>query len=48
MVDKLSDAIRQTLDLEEILNTTVRELGLAFEASRVCSLLVDTQAHRVF
>jgi diguanylate cyclase (GGDEF)-like protein len=42
MVDKLSDAIRQTLDLEEILNTTVRELGLALEASRVCLALVDT------
>jgi len=42
MVDKLSEAIRQSLDLEEILNTTVRELGLALEASRVCLALVDT------
>lgn len=43
MIDKLSESIRHSLDLDEILNTTVRELGYALEASRVCLALVDNQ-----
>lgn len=41
MVEKLSEAIRHSLDLDEILNTTVRELGRALGASRVCLALID-------
>jgi diguanylate cyclase (GGDEF)-like protein len=44
MVERLSGAIRQSLDLEQILNTTVRELGKALEASRCCLALVDENA----
>ncbi|HEY9773988.1 MAG TPA: diguanylate cyclase [Planktothrix sp.] len=44
MVDRLSESIRHSLDLEEILNTTVRELGTALEASRVCLALLDTHS----
>lgn len=43
MVEKLSQAIRHSLDLNEILNTTVRELGQALSASRCCLALLDTQ-----
>jgi len=41
MIEKLSEAIRQSLDLNEILNTTVREIGQALGASRCCLALLD-------
>jgi diguanylate cyclase (GGDEF)-like protein len=41
MVENISEAIRQSLDLEQILHTTVRELGRALEASRCCLALID-------
>jgi diguanylate cyclase (GGDEF)-like protein len=41
LVEKLADAIRQSLDLEQILDTTVRELGRALSASRCCLALID-------
>lgn len=44
MVQQLSEAIRHSLDLDEILNTTVRELGRALSTSRVCLALVDTHS----
>jgi diguanylate cyclase (GGDEF)-like protein len=44
MIEKLSESIRQSLDLEQILNTTVRELGKALEASRCCIALIDESA----
>jgi diguanylate cyclase (GGDEF)-like protein len=44
MIERLSEAIRQSLDLEQILNTTVRELGKALEASRCCIALIDENA----
>src|SRR5262249_16275556 len=43
MIEKLSESIRQSLDINEILNTTVSELGQALSASRCCLALVDTQ-----
>jgi len=43
MVQKISNSIRQSLDLDEILNTTVRELGKHLEASRCCLALYDNR-----
>ncbi|MFN8553964.1 MAG: diguanylate cyclase [Candidatus Obscuribacterales bacterium] len=43
MIEKLSESIRQSLDINEILNTTVRELGQALSASRCCLALIDTK-----
>ncbi len=43
MVQKISNSIRQSLDLDEILNTTVRELGRHLEASRCCLALYDAR-----
>ena len=43
MVQKISDSIRESLDLDEILNTTVRELGKHLEASRCCLALYDNR-----
>ncbi len=43
MIEKLSESIRQSLDINEILNTTVRELGQALSASRCCLALLDTK-----
>ena len=42
MVETISESIRHSLDLNEILNTTVRELGHALSASRCCLAIVDT------
>ena len=42
MVANISNQIRQSLDLDEILNTTVRELGQHLGASRCCLALLDT------
>ncbi len=39
MVEKVADSIRQSLDLDQILNTTVTELGQALSASRCCLAL---------
>ncbi len=39
--DKISQAIRQSLDLDKVLETTVRELGKALGASRCCLALMD-------
>lgn len=39
MVEKISDSIRQSLDLDQILNTAVTELGQALGASRCCLAL---------
>jgi diguanylate cyclase (GGDEF)-like protein len=41
MVEKISESVRQSLDLNHILNTTVLELGTALSASRCCLALVD-------
>lgn len=41
MVEKISESVRQSLDLTEILNTTVLELGQALSSSRCCLALVD-------
>lgn len=41
MVENISESIRQSLDLEQILHTTVRELGRALEASRCCLALIE-------
>lgn len=41
MVNRISDSVRQSLDLEEILNTTVKELGQNLGASRCCLALID-------
>lgn len=42
MIDKISESIRRSLELDQILNTTVFELGHALKASRCCLALVDT------
>jgi len=42
MTDQVSESIRKSLDLDQILNTTVRELGQALGSSRCCLALVDT------
>jgi diguanylate cyclase (GGDEF)-like protein len=42
MVKRISDSVRQSLDLDEILNTTVKELGQNLNASRCCLALIDT------
>lgn len=42
MVQAISSQIRQSLDLDDILNTTVRELGSHLEASRCCLAILDT------
>ena len=39
--EKISQAIRQSLDLDQVLMTTVSELGRALGASRCCLALVD-------
>ncbi|MEZ4487250.1 MAG: diguanylate cyclase [Cyanobacteriota/Melainabacteria group bacterium] len=41
MVQNISNAVRQSLDLNEILNTTVQELGKNLDASRCCLALLD-------
>lgn len=41
MVKTISESIRQSLDLDEILNTTVKELGENLSASRCCLALID-------
>lgn len=40
--EKISLAIRQSLDLDQVLLATVTELGKALSASRVCLALVET------
>ncbi|HEY9786961.1 MAG TPA: HAMP domain-containing protein, partial [Candidatus Obscuribacterales bacterium] len=42
MIEGISESIRRSLDLDQILNTTVSELGAALNASRCCLALVDT------
>jgi len=42
MVNRISESVRQSLDIDEILNTTVKELGIALDASRCCLALIDT------
>ncbi len=42
MVRRISESIRQSLDLDEILNTTVKELGENLQASRCCLALIET------
>ncbi len=44
MVEHISEAIRQSLDLNQILNTTVRELGQALSASRCCLAVIDARS----
>ncbi len=46
MVQGISNSIRQSLDLDDILNTTVRELGKHLEASRCCLALYDNRGTR--
>lgn len=41
MIDQVSESIRQSLDLDQVLNTTVSELGQALGSSRCCLALVD-------
>lgn len=45
MVEQIGEAIRQSLDLNQILNTTVRELGRALAASRCCLAVIDARSH---
>lgn len=45
MVEKISESIRQSLDLDQILNTTVSELGQALAASRCCIALINARSH---
>lgn len=42
MVERIADSIRQSLDLDQILNTTVTELGQALSASRCCLALFSS------
>jgi GAF domain-containing protein len=44
MVERISESIRQSLDLDEILTTTVNELCHAISASRCCLALVDNHS----
>jgi diguanylate cyclase (GGDEF)-like protein len=44
LVERLAEAIRQSLDLKQILDTTVRELGRTLSASRCCLALLDDQS----
>lgn len=41
MIDGVSESIRHSLDLNEILHTSVRELGQALGASRCCLAIID-------
>jgi diguanylate cyclase (GGDEF)-like protein len=41
MIERISESIRQSLDMHEILNTTVFELGRALNASRCCLAVVE-------
>ncbi|MBU6451443.1 MAG: diguanylate cyclase [Cyanobacteria bacterium REEB67] len=42
MVQRISESVRQSLDIDQILNTTVEELGRNLKASRCCLALIDT------
>ncbi|MBZ0187281.1 MAG: sensor domain-containing diguanylate cyclase, partial [Candidatus Obscuribacterales bacterium] len=42
MVQRISLSVRQSLNLNDILNTTVKELGENLQASRCCLALLDT------
>ena len=44
MVEKISESIRQSLDLDQILYTTVLELGQAMAASRCCLALLGSRS----
>lgn len=44
MVETISESIRRSLELEQILNTAVSELGQALSASRCCLALLDSQS----
>ncbi len=44
LVEKLSESIRRSLELDQILNTTVKELGRALSVSRCCLALLDLSA----
>ncbi|MBY0546830.1 MAG: diguanylate cyclase [Candidatus Obscuribacterales bacterium] len=44
MVEKISESIRQSLDLDQILYTTVLELGQAMGASRCCLALLGNRS----
>jgi diguanylate cyclase (GGDEF)-like protein len=41
MIERISESVRQSLDMHEILNTTVYELGRALNASRCCLAVVE-------
>ncbi|MBS1993613.1 MAG: diguanylate cyclase [Cyanobacteria bacterium SZAS LIN-2] len=41
MVQRISESVRQSLDMDQILNTTVEELGKNLGASRCCLALID-------
>lgn len=43
--EKISQAIRQSLDLDQVLMTTVSELGKALAASRCCLALMDNTSN---
>ena len=43
MVENISESVRQSLDINAILNTAVYELGRALSASRCCLALVDEE-----
>jgi diguanylate cyclase (GGDEF)-like protein len=43
MVNRITDSVRQSLDIEEILNTTVKELGTNLKASRACLAIIGNQ-----
>jgi HAMP domain-containing protein len=41
MIERISESVRQSLDMHQILNTTVFELGRALNASRCCLAVVE-------
>jgi GAF domain-containing protein/HAMP domain-containing protein len=44
MVERIAESIRKSLDLNNILNTTVEELGRALHASRCCVAVIDPKS----
>jgi diguanylate cyclase (GGDEF)-like protein len=47
MIERISESIRQSLDMDEILNTTVFELGRALNASRCCLAVVENSGQDI-
>jgi diguanylate cyclase (GGDEF)-like protein len=45
MVQRISESVRQSLDIDQILNTTVEELGKNLKASRCCLAIIDSHVN---